>query len=161
MRSPRVTPLSAAVRGNIGVAINLASKLACPMLIAVLGAFHVIGAPTALPSLTATRIWSDDVYKLEIKTVSTGTGGQIVAGGKAYSSSGVTSGFLALIGADGHVLKILRTAPFVPFDAAIAAKGSIWLLGRESPEDGIHESPHNVLQQYNSDGKFAAGISAA
>jgi hypothetical protein len=104
--------------------------------------------------MVQSRVWPVGAVKIQLKSVAASPSGNLVAVGGAYSESGALAGFIALLDSQGRVTKMVQSAPFLPFQAAVARNGTIWLLGLQPPSDGIHEPLHNVVQQYSPDGRL-------
>ncbi|MFN3326953.1 MAG: hypothetical protein ACK5AZ_25955 [Bryobacteraceae bacterium] len=81
------------------------------------------------------KVISDVPFKLPeatyllLKDASRRTDGTIALCGSAADSAGRPASFVAWISPDGQDVRVLRTYPYVPYQVAFAADGSLWTVG--------------------------------
>lgn len=101
--------------------------------------------PLALPDVTNATL-SDVVISFD---------GTIAVSAAGAGREGPFAG-IALLKPDGSLIRVVRTAPFIPRQISFTADGSLWAMGWERSVDGSgKETPvHDVLRRYGPDGEL-------
>ena len=93
-------------------------------------------------------VWLNNSERVSVGDAAVTKNGKLVVTGSALDSKGVIADFVASIGDDGHLDKVIRTSPFLPvYVASCDAEGTVWIYGKERyvPDRGIP----NVLRLRN------------
>lgn len=77
--------------------------------------------------------------------------GDIVVAGGTESQAGVIANFVASIGSDGRVKRLVRTTPFTPAYVCAAEDGTVWVYGSDRDENGRGIDSSLRLRQYSFD----------
>jgi hypothetical protein len=94
-------------------------------------------------------IWFEGADLVTVSGVAVGRSGQLVAAGGISNSQGVVANYIAEIGPDNRVRRVIRTTPFAPFYVCAMEDGTVWTYGleRDSHLNGIQSSFR--LRQYS------------
>lgn len=76
-------------------------------------------------------VWLDGASSLTVDTAAIGPSGKIVVSGGVQDSAGHITTYLAEIGKDDHVSRVIRTAPYVARRLCAAADGTVWTYGMD------------------------------
>ena len=91
---------------------------------------------------------------VNIRSVSGGTDGSILAAGNATSGDMRRAGFVALIPPDRKQRILIQTEPFMPEEAVLAADGTIWAVGLVANKPDGTSIDYNVMRRYTAAGKL-------
>ena len=79
-----------------------------------------------------------------------------VAGSAATADRGAT--FIAWLDASGVINRVVRTTPFAARNLSFAKDGTLWAFGRVVDRNSRTEPPHDVLRQYDSEGRLLRSL---
>ena len=74
-------------------------------------------------------VWLDGASSLTVDTAAIGPSGKIVVSGGVQDPAGHITSYLAEIGKDDHVSRVIRTAPYVAQRLCAAEDGTVWTYG--------------------------------
>ncbi|HMK29354.1 MAG TPA: hypothetical protein VK473_06690 [Terriglobales bacterium] len=75
-------------------------------------------------------VWVEGAQEVELFDATVSPGGKVFASGRAIDSAGKVSFFIAALGKDGHVVRLMRTSPFVPSVICAANDDTVWAFGQ-------------------------------
>lgn len=87
-------------------------------------------------------VWLNTASRVSMGDADVSSAGHLVASGSSVNQDGMVADFIALIGDDNRVRKVVRTTPFMPVYVCAMADGTAWTYGveRDSHLDGIQNS---------------------
>jgi hypothetical protein len=96
-------------------------------------------------------VWLEDSRSLSVSDVAVSRSGNLVVGGGATNNEGAIANFIAEIGNDDRVHRVVRTTPFVPTYVCALDDGTVWAYGfqRDASIQTMESSPR--LRQYSFD----------
>jgi len=96
-------------------------------------------------------VWLEGAKDLSVTDVAVSRSGNLVVGGGAMNNDGAVANFIAEIGSDDRIRRIVRTTPFVPAYVCALDDGTVWAYGfdRDASLSMIENSPR--LRQYSFD----------
>jgi hypothetical protein len=77
--------------------------------------------------------------------------GNLVVAGGTENQADVIANFIASIGNDGRVSRVIRTTPFLPIYVCAAEDGTVWSYGFDRDEEGKRVESSLMLRQYSFD----------
>lgn len=96
-------------------------------------------------------VWLDGARKLSLTDAAVSRSGNLVVGGGTTNNEGTIANFIAEIGNNDRIARVVRTTPFVPTYVCTLEDGTVWAYGfdRDASLDMIEKSPR--LRQYSFD----------
>ena len=99
-----------------------------------------------------------DAVSVRVVALAGSPRGIVVAAGRAFDASGTPGPFLAWIGGDGRIQRVVRTFPYAAYEVCFAPDGSVWTLGRDAHQEGAGEPPHDVLRRFSAEGHMVQSL---
>lgn len=96
-------------------------------------------------------VWFKDAYSIGINDVAINKVGGVALSGGTESESGVVANFIALIGNDNHISRLVRTTPFVPIYLCLEEDGTVWTYGFDRDAEGKLVEGTSMLRHYSFD----------
>jgi hypothetical protein len=96
-------------------------------------------------------VWLKDARSVSIADVAINRAGDLVVNGGTENEAGTIANFIAAVGKDGHLGKIIRTTPFMPIYICAAEDGTVWSYGIDRDEDGRGIEASLRLRQFSFD----------
>lgn len=96
-------------------------------------------------------VWLEGATDVHLTDAAVSRSGNLVVGGGAQNQDGAIANFIAEIGSDDRVQKVVRTTPFVPTYVCPLDDGTVWAYGfeRDASTQRMENSPR--LRQYSFD----------
>jgi hypothetical protein len=95
-------------------------------------------------------VWFEDARSVSIISAAVTTSGKLVVAGGTINSAGVIANFIAEIGNDGHISRVVRTSPFLPVQICSSdEEGTVWSFGFDRDQEGRGVVNSLVLRQYS------------
>src|SRR5262249_22534735 len=96
-------------------------------------------------------VWLEGAKDVSLTDVAVSRSGNLVVGGGAMNNDGAVANFIAEIGSDDRIRRIVRTTPFVPAYVCALDDGTVWAYGfdRDASLSLVENSPR--LRQYSFD----------
>ena len=96
-------------------------------------------------------VWLEGAKSVSLTDVAVSRSGNLVVGGGTTSSEGAIANFIAEIGSDDRVHRVVRTSPFVPWRLCAVDDGTVWAYGndRDASLSLVENAPR--LRQYSFD----------
>jgi hypothetical protein len=96
-------------------------------------------------------VWVQGAKSVSLTDGAISPAGDLVVGGGTVNKEGAIANFIAEIGSDDKVQRIVRTTPFVPTYVCALDDGTVWAYGfeRDASIQGMENSPR--LRQYSFD----------
>jgi len=88
-------------------------------------------------------VWLNDAQAVSIGDAAVTKNGSLVLTASALNKEGVISDFIASVGNDGHLSRVVRTSPFLPvYICSCDDENTAWIYGmeRSEPEKGYADS---------------------
>jgi hypothetical protein len=94
-------------------------------------------------------IWLNGAKSISLTDVAVSRSGHVVVGGGTTNNEGVIANFIAEIGSDDQVHRVVRTSPFVPWRLCAMEDGTVWAFGndRDASLSLVENAPR--LRQYS------------
>jgi len=102
--------------------------------------------------VTEAAIRLPDASRVVLHGIAAGPGRVLAVSGSAFTDDGRAAAFIAWIGAEGAVERIVRTSPFAAIRLCFTDDGILWAAGREVTPDFRREPPHDVIRRYDQRG---------
>jgi hypothetical protein len=96
-------------------------------------------------------IWFKDAYSVAINDAAISRSGNTVVGGGTQNEAGVIANFIASIGDDGRMGRVIRTTPFLPVYVCAAEDGTVWSFGIDRDAEGRSVETSPLLRQFSFD----------
>ena len=90
-----------------------------------------------------------DVYDFAVSP-----GGVFAVSGVAFTSDGAYAGYIAWIGSDGSIQRVVRTNPFGAFRLAFSGDGNLWASGKVQKPDQTEESVYDIIRRFDAEGRL-------
>jgi len=89
-----------------------------------------------------TPIWMDGASEVMLTDAAMSQTGSLIVSGGARNADGAVTNFIAEIGADNRVQKVIRTTPFTPYYVCALDNGTVWSYGfdRDRNLKGVQNS---------------------
>jgi hypothetical protein len=102
------------------------------------------------------RITLGDAATTHVFDAAVSAQGLIGAAGKALSSAGEVTGFVAMVPLAGGGLSIIRTSPLEPMAMVFGSDGALWVFGYElGPKRSMKRAQlHPAVRRYGPDGSL-------
>src|SRR5215470_14607645 len=96
-------------------------------------------------------VWLEGAKSVSLTDVAVSRSGSLVVGGGTTNKEGAIANFIAEIGSDERVHRVVRTTPFVPTYVCALDDGTVWAYGadRDASLSMVEDSPR--LRQYSFD----------
>lgn len=96
-------------------------------------------------------VWLEGARKVSLTDAAVSQSGNLVVGGGTTNHEGAIANFIAEIGSDDRISRVVRTSPFVPTYVCALDDGTVWAYGadRNASLSMIENSPR--LRQYSFD----------
>jgi len=96
-------------------------------------------------------VWLEGAKDVSLTDVAVSRSGNLVVGGGAMSNDGAVANFIAEIGSDDRIRRLVRATPFVPTYVCALDDGTVWAYGfdRDASLSKRENSPR--LRQYSFD----------
>ena len=96
-------------------------------------------------------IWLDGATNVSVRDAAVSPSGNLVVSGWALSQQGAVATFIAEIGADDQIHRLIRTTPFTVASVCALDDGTVWAYGfdRDAHDNLVETSPR--LRQYSFD----------
>jgi hypothetical protein len=79
-------------------------------------------------------VWFDDARSVSLSAAAVSKSGKLVVSGGTTNQQGVIANFIAEIGPDNHIARVIRTSPFLPAYICAVDDGDVWSLGVDRDE---------------------------
>jgi hypothetical protein len=79
-------------------------------------------------------VWFDDAKSVSLSSAAVSKSGTLVVSGGTTNQQGVIANFIAELGPDNHVARVIRTSPFLPTYVCALDDGTVWSLGVDRDE---------------------------
>jgi hypothetical protein len=79
---------------------------------------------------------------------------KIAVAGTVDSAEGASAAFIAWLGPDGRVDRVVRTSPFAAFKICFSNDGNLWAVGREHLLDYNEKPEYDVIRIYDGNGQL-------
>jgi hypothetical protein len=96
-------------------------------------------------------VWFKDADTVGINDVTINRAGNLAVAGGTKNQAGAIANFIASIGSDGRIGKVVRTTPFLPIYVCGADDGTVWSYGIDRDEEGRGVEKSLRLRQYSFD----------
>ena len=96
-------------------------------------------------------VWLEGARSLSLTNVAVSPSGNLVVSGGTTNNEGVIANFIAEIGSDDRVRRVVRTSPFVPWNLCALDDGTVWAYGVERDASGNMVENSLRLRQYSFD----------
>jgi hypothetical protein len=102
------------------------------------------------------RISYGDAATTHVFDAAVSTQGVIGAAGRALSSAGEVTGFVAMVPLAGGGVSVVRTSPLEPMAMVFGSDGALWVFGYElGPKRSLRRAQlHSALRRYGPDGSL-------
>lgn len=96
-------------------------------------------------------VWLDGATDVIVEDAAISPSGNFVVSGGAVNKDGAVATFVAQIGSDGQIQRLVRTTPFTPAYVCALDDGTLWAYGfdRDAHDNLVEKSPR--LRQYSFD----------
>lgn len=94
-------------------------------------------------------VWLKDARSVSIADAAVSRNGDLVVAGGTENNAGSIANFVASVGRDGHLSKIIRTSPFMPVYICAAEDGTVWSYGIDRDKDGRAIEGSSRLRQFS------------
>jgi hypothetical protein len=94
-------------------------------------------------------VWLEGARSISLTDVAVSRSGNLVVGGGTTNNEGAIANFIAEIGSDDRVHRVVRTSPFVPWRLCALDDGTVWAFGndRDASLSLVENAPR--LRQYS------------
>jgi len=94
-------------------------------------------------------IWLEGAASVIVEDAAVSPSGNLVVAGGALNKDGAVATFIAEIGSDDRISRIVRTTPFTPTSVCALEDGTVWAYGfdRDAHDMLVEDSPR--LRQYS------------
>ena len=96
-------------------------------------------------------VWLEGARSLSLTNVAVSPSGNLVVSGGTTNNEGVIANFIAEIGSDDRVRRVVRTSPFVPWNLCALDDGTVWAYGFDRDASGNMAEHALRLRQYSFD----------
>jgi len=94
-------------------------------------------------------VWIDGARSVSVADAAVSRSGKLVVAGGATGPDGAIANFIAEIGADDHVKRVIRTTPFMPVYVCASDDGTVWSYGVERDDHLVSVQNSLRLRQYS------------
>jgi len=102
-------------------------------------------------------VWFKDARTVSISDATVSKAGELVVSGGTENEAGVIANFIASIGSDGRVSRVVRTTPFLPLHLCDPGDGTVWSYGVDRDAQGRRVEDSLMLRHYSlRDGQLTA-----
>src|SRR5262249_37203101 len=96
-------------------------------------------------------VWLEGAKSVSLTDVAVSRSRNLVCGGGTTNHAGAIANFIAEIGGDDRVHRVVRTTPFVPKYLCALDDGTVWAYGADRDPSGRMVEESLRLRQYNFD----------
>lgn len=93
-----------------------------------------------------------DASRVDVRDFAVSPAGAIAVSGVAYTSDGAYSTFIAWIGANGAIQRVVRISPFSARRLAFSNDGTLWAAGTSQTPAREEDPTSDVLRRYDAEG---------
>jgi len=91
-----------------------------------------------------------------IRDVAATPDGKLVIAASALSSNRQLAAVMLWLGQAGQIERVVRTSPFFASHIAVAADGTLWAADKVGDAEFKDTQPHEILRQYDQQGRQVA-----
>lgn len=96
--------------------------------------------------------------RVMVGDVAVGPNGELVAAASVQDGEGVGTSIIAWMDRSGQLLRVVRTAPFTPFQIVFAKDGTLWAVGRVYDAERKNTRSHDIIRLYNQQGRLVNSL---
>jgi hypothetical protein len=94
-------------------------------------------------------VWFKDASRVSVSSVAISRSGNLVVAGGTTNGAGAIANYIASVGKDGHLGRVIRTTPFMPIYICAAEDGTVWSYGIDRDEMGRGIEDSLRLRQFS------------
>jgi hypothetical protein len=105
-------------------------------------------------------VWFEGAARVGVASAAITSSGKLVVSGGMRTPDGIVAFYIAEIGEDGRMTRVIRTSPFVPVYICGGQDNTVWSYGFERDENGRRVESGPMLRQFSfENGQLQAMLS--
>ena len=97
----------------------------------------------------AAYVWFEGAARVGVADAAVTSNGKLIVSGGTRTQDGIVAHYIAEIGEDGHVKRVIRTTPFVPVFICGGQEDTVWSYGFDRDENGNRIESGPMLRQFS------------